>query len=336
MWSIRSWEKARKEVKHYKRREPEKTALYRIVSQYREELPVIWEDRFQPTYGVLRKEVTEALNEYLNCGLLSHGAARAYCDTCKHSMLIAFSCKKRGICPSCSAKRAVVFAEHLYDSVLEKVEHRHVVFSLPKRIRAYFRYDRNLNNILFNAAWGSLSECLGEEGAAAAVLTLQTAGEALNFNPHLHGAVANGLYLPDGTLKPFENINVAAITESFQNRVLSALHKKELIDDGTVERILSQEYSGFSVWFGEPFQDPDSARFVARYIERGPISLEKLSIEDDIISYATKDGKTHEFDALEFLALLTCHLPKKYESITRYYGHYSCRSRGKRAKLQPA
>ena len=204
MWSIRSWDKARKEVKHYRRRKPEKTALYRIVSQYREELPIIWEDRFQPTYGVLRKEVIEALNEYLNCGLLSHGAARAYCDTCKHSMLIAFSCKKRGIC---------------------------------------------------------------------------------------------------------------------------------LIDDGTVEQILSQEYSGFSVWFGEPFQDPDSARFVARYIERGPISLEKLSIEDDIISYATKDGKTHEFDALEFLALLTCHLPKKYESITRYYGYYSCRARGKRAKL---
>ena len=56
---------------------------------------------------------------------------------------------KRGLCPSCGAKRAVKFGEHLYDSVLEKVPHRHCGFTLPKRLRVYFRYDRSLNNILF-------------------------------------------------------------------------------------------------------------------------------------------------------------------------------------------
>lgn len=336
MWSIRSWENAKRAVKHFRRREPEKSALYSIVSQFREELPIIWEDNFQKQYGVLRTEVLKALDEYLNCGLLCHGAARAYCDRCEHSMLIAFSCKKRGICPSCSAKRAVIFAEHLYESVLEKVEHRHIVFSLPRRIRAFFRYDRNLNNILFNAAWGSIQEILCTTGTPASVLTLQTAGEALNFNPHLHGAIANGLFLSDGTFVPFQDINTAALTESFQTRVLAALDKLELIDDGTVEQILSQAYSGFSVWLGEPFIDSDSKKFVARYIERGPISLQKLSIQDDIVTYTTKDGKAHEFEPLEFLALLTSHLPNKYESITRYYGHYSCRVRGKRAKLNKA
>jgi hypothetical protein len=74
---------------------------------------------------------------------------------------------------------------------------------------------------------------------------------------------------------------------------------------------------------------------VARYIERGPLSLEKLSITDDIVSYSTKDGATHEFDALEFLALMSCHIPKPYESVTRYYGWYSCRARGERAKRSP-
>lgn len=194
---------------------------------------------------------------------------------------------------------------------------------------------RSSTGISYYAAWGSIQECLSPGGNPACVLTLQTAGEALNFNPHLHGVVANGLFLPDGSFKPFQeiNINIKAITESFQNCVLSALHKLELIDDGTVEQILSQEYSGFSVWFGEPFQDSDSKKFVARYIERGPISLQKLSIQDDIITYTTKDETCHEFEPLEFLALLTSHLPNKYESITRYYGHYSCRVRGKRAKL---
>jgi hypothetical protein len=74
---------------------------------------------------------------------------------------------------------------------------------------------------------------------------------------------------------------------------------------------------------------------VARYIERAPLSLEKLSIQDDIVSYTTKESGAHAFDALEFLALISCHIPKTYESITRYYGRYSSRRRGERAKLAP-
>jgi hypothetical protein len=42
-----------------------------------------------------------------------------------------------------------------------------------------------------------------------------------------------------------------------------------------------------------------------------------------------------KFDTLEFLAALPVHIPKTYESITRYYGRYSSRRRGERAKLPP-
>ena len=83
---------------------------------------------------------------------------------------------------------------------------------------------------------------------------------------------------------------------------------------------------------GAPFHDKESEQFVARYIERAPLSLEKLSIQDYIVTYTTKDGAAHEFDALKFLAQPSCHIPKTYESITRYYGRYSCRRRGERAK----
>ena len=55
---------------------------------------------------------------------------------------------------------------------------------------------------------------------------------------------------------------------------------------------------------GDPFHDKESQQFVARYIERAPLSLEKLSLQDDIVTYSTKDGTAHEFDPLEFLAQL--------------------------------
>jgi hypothetical protein len=60
-----------------------------------------------------------------------------------------------------------------------------------------------------------------------------------------------------------------------------------------------------------------------------------MSVEPLKTTYTTKDGAAHEFDFLEFLAALSCHVPKTYESITRYYGRYSCRRRGERAKLSP-
>ena len=44
---------------------------------------------------------------------------------------------------------------------------------------------------------------------------------------------------------------------------------------------------------GDPLHDKGSDQFVARYIERAPLSLEKLFIQDDIVAYSTKDGVAH-------------------------------------------
>ena len=336
MLQCRRWESTKNSLQHYRRRTPEQTQLYRVVYHGRDELPRVWEERFQEIYGVLRDEVLTTFDEYLNCGLLAHGAARVYCDTCKHSLLVAFSCKKRGLCPSCGAKRAVKFGEHLYDSVLEKVPHRHCGFTLPKRLRLYFRYDRSLHNILFQAAATAVHSVLGSDTQSTAlILTVQTAGEALNFNPHLHGLLADGTFDAAGKFTPLANIDTDALSQHFENEVLAELVTRGLITDDDVAQILTQEHSGFGAWVGEQFEEAERTRFVARYIERGPISLEKLTIQDDIITYTTKDERAHEFDALEFLALLSCHIPKPYESITRYYGWYSCRARGERKKRIP-
>ncbi len=84
---------------------------------------------------------------------------------------------------------------------------------------------------------------------------------------------------------------------------------------------------------GDPLHDKESEQFVACYIERASLSLEKLFIQHNSVAYCKKDGTAHEFDALEFLAELSCHIPRTYESITRYYRRYSSRRRGERAKL---
>jgi ribosomal protein S27E len=68
--------------------------------------------------------VEREFREFLRCGLLRHGFVRVRCDDCAAEKLVAFSCKRRGICPSCTARRMTDTAAHLADNVFAKVPHR--------------------------------------------------------------------------------------------------------------------------------------------------------------------------------------------------------------------
>ncbi len=51
------------------------------------------------------------------------------------------------------------------------------------------------------------------------------------------------------------------------------------------------------------------------------------------VIYESKDGKrSKKFEALDWLAQLTTHIPNKGEQMVRYYGYYSNKSRGLRKK----
>jgi hypothetical protein len=102
--------------------------------------------------------------------------------------------------------RAVIFAENLHARVLGNVPVRHVVFTLPKRIRPYFQYDRKLLAIIASAAGVAISKVvttsLGTDTVPAAVLALHTGSETLGWNPHAHLIVADGGFTKEATLTP--------------------------------------------------------------------------------------------------------------------------------------
>jgi hypothetical protein len=215
-----------------------------------------------------------------------------------------------------------------------------MVFSLPKILRIYFRYDRSNSSLLFTAAWQSIFELYGAiipDGMPGAVQVLQTAGESLNWNPHLHSIVTSGAFLEDGAFQSLDYISQEKLTELFKHKVLNSMKEAELIGDETIELILSWQHSGFSAWVGEAIlpEDADSRQFLARYTDRCPVANSRIEIHDDIVTYLTeKDEQTHEFDPVEFLARLSPHIPCAYESLVRYYGIYSSRHRGEAKKKQ--
>ncbi len=82
--------------------------------------------------------------------------ARVRCPYCRHEFLVAFSCELRGLCPNCHQKRELLWAEWAEAELLEDVPHRQVVFTIPKRLRFFFRYDRKLLGELAGCAWRAL------------------------------------------------------------------------------------------------------------------------------------------------------------------------------------
>jgi len=83
----------------------------------------------------LPKYVEKELRDYLECGLLQHGFAKAVCKDCGSCILVAFSCKRRGACPSCNARRMCNGAAHLVDHVIPDVPVRQWVLSVPFELR---------------------------------------------------------------------------------------------------------------------------------------------------------------------------------------------------------
>ena len=81
--------------------------------------------------------VEDELRGYLECGLLCFGFARAVCMTCRTGFVVAFSCKGRGVCPSCNGRHMAQTAAHLADHVIPPVPVRQWVISVPKRLRGF-------------------------------------------------------------------------------------------------------------------------------------------------------------------------------------------------------
>jgi len=84
--------------------------------------------------------VEDEFRSFLKCGILAYDFARAHCEGCGHDFLIAFSCKGRGVCPSCNTRHMAQVAAHLVDNVFPKAPVRQWVLSLPKRLRYYLHH----------------------------------------------------------------------------------------------------------------------------------------------------------------------------------------------------
>jgi Transposase zinc-binding domain len=99
----------------YVRREPEKTALYKVLQQHLLTFEQLWTDKSDGR--TLPSFVTEELHKFLDCGILARGFAHLFCKTCHEHYVVALSCKARAVCPSCLGRRMNEGAFNLTENV---------------------------------------------------------------------------------------------------------------------------------------------------------------------------------------------------------------------------
>ncbi len=83
-------------------------------------------------------------------------------------------------------KRVLTFSEWLTENILEEVTQQQYVFTIPKIIRPYFKFDQKLLGKLCLCAWETIKffgVCLTDGACPGAVISIQTWGNTATSIP---------------------------------------------------------------------------------------------------------------------------------------------------------
>lgn len=87
----------------------------------------------------------------------------------------------------------------------------------------------------------------------------------------------------NGTFHPITVDSTNQLESLFADCLFQALRDEELLTQETIDSMKSWEHSGFHVFVGELVEPDDTEQqlFLARYLKRNPVALERLSILED-------------------------------------------------------
>ena len=163
--------------KLYNPRHPERTLLYQTIAEDFEtwfELASAGQFDGQGDHHTPKPYVRQAFRKYLECGIFANGFARAWCDDCGHDYFVAYSCKGRGVCPSCNTRRMVETAAHLTDHVFPRLPVRQWVLSVPKRLRYFMQRDGVVLNMVLRILLLVIAQSLQSNSFGAVKVDTET------------------------------------------------------------------------------------------------------------------------------------------------------------------
>jgi len=306
--------------KLYNPRHPERTLLYQTVAEHYEtwlELASTGQFDGQGDHHTPKPFVRKAFAKYLECGIFAHGFARARCGDCGHDYFVAFSCKGRGVCPSCNTRRMAETAAHLTDHVVPRLPVRQWVLSVPKRLRYYMQRDAAVLSMVLRIFVRVIAQTLQTHSPGAAhmdkaglhigaIAFIHRFGSSLNEHVHFHVCVVDGVFeevagegSADAPMQvsasgvvfhPASGIDAATVVQvqtTLQKRILRAFVGRGLLESFEAKEMLAYKHSGFSVDAGVCIEAHDRAALerLLRYCARPPFAMERLRKQGAALVY---------------------------------------------------
>ena len=236
----------------YVRHRPETSLLYQVVQEYWPEFQaeLASNGKYLPAY------VIKEFDEYLKCGRLEHGFLRVRCEACHDEKLVAFSCKKRGFCPSCGARRMADSAALLVDEILPHQPMRQWVLSVPFPLRFLFASNPKAMSGALGIVYRAISTHLAHKTGFAkplvqtgAVTLIQRFGSALNLNIHFHMLFLDGVHIGGSNgrslrfrqVKAPSSAELTRLTHTIAQRVGRYLERQGLVERDTGNIFLVQD-----------------------------------------------------------------------------------------------
>ena len=141
----------------------------------------------------------------------------------------------------------------------------------------------------------------------------------------------------DGIWHPAPEIPHQVLEVLFRTKIFAELLRHKLISTELVARMKSWKHTGFNVDASRTVAPENRAEReqLCQYVLRNPFSVEKITLEspNNTIIYRSKlnpkiNRNFEVFDPVDFLAVLSQHIPDKGVQMIRYYGLYSNKIRG--------
>lgn len=228
----------------YERRRPEATVLHKVVRENL--LSFIELAEADPSSASLPDYIKKEFHEFLDCGMLQKGFLRVRCEDCHHERLLAFSCKKRGFCPSCTGRKQALTTEFVMEELLPHVPIRQYVLSFPFAVRFLLAARPAVLSDVLTIVNRAISALVNRKARAAqpnlskaelhtgAVSFIQRWGSSLNLNCHFHILVPEGVWALEqeeakATFHPMDqpsNEEISNLCTQIATRVMRYLKRK--------------------------------------------------------------------------------------------------------------
>ena len=236
-------------VATYAPRDPSRTVLYHVIAEHLETFLASLAD--DPEATSLPAYVQREFYDYLQCGILAHGFLRLSCDTCKQELLVPFSCKRRGFCPSCAGRRMAQMAAHLVEQVLPWAPMRQWVVSVPIPLRYWTASSQDLTAKVHTIIRTTIGQYYVNQAVTrglprgqvhpGSVTFIQRFGSALNLHVHYHLLFLEEVFLDRTdqgrtprflTSAPPSDADVADVVQHISRRVIRKLRRLGYLETG--------------------------------------------------------------------------------------------------------